>query len=438
MRIGEILRLVMMNLKQNKFKVLLTSLGVIVGTATIVMVIAIGEGGQKDVEEQFKTLNAGTITVSMGSDDPFAMMGGMMPGGGGGGGGAAPTAGGGGGTTGGRQSSGGSTSRPGVEDMNLTQEMLNEILLFVPDIVSGAITAEVDADVIGGELEEAISYTVVGTESSYASISNLAPLVGSFITDEEEENETRSVVLGYDVAVEIFGSAQYAYDSKIEIDGRSYVVNGVLQAMGTVVSGINPDTSVFMPYTTADKYLFGPDTQPQFSLLATDMGMVPTVMENIQLVLAQSNPNQSYLVEDAGATMDAAMQSANTLSLLLLAVAAIVFIVGGIGIMNVLFVSVKERTSEIGVLKALGTRKRDILMLFLMEAGMIGLLGGLLGIGASFGAYALMQTGDITLVLTPSSFVLAFGFAVVTGTVFGFYPAFKASGLLPIEALNQE
>ncbi len=432
MKISEILRLVLMNLKQNKFKVLLTSLGVIVGTATIVMVIAIGEGGQQDVEEQFKTLNAGTITVSTSLDD---MMGGMMGGGapptGGGGG---PT-GGGGGTTGGRDTA---SRNNAVMEMNLTAEMLEDILFFVPNLVAGAISATVDAEVIGGDLEEAISYEVVGTESSYAQISNLTPYVGSFITEQEEEESTRSVVLGYDVAVEIFGSAQEAYDNKVEIDGRTYVVNGVLQSMGSVVSGINPDSSVFMPYSTADKYLFTPDIQPQFTLLATDMDEVPTVMENVELVLAQSNPNQTYSIEDAGATMDAAMQSANTLSMLLLAVAVIVFIVGGIGIMNVMFVSVKERTSEIGVLKALGTRKRDILSLFLLEAAMIGFLGGVLGICLSFIVYAIMQTGDISVVLTFSSFIFAFLFAIITGTVFGFYPAFKASNLLPIEALNQE
>ncbi len=435
MRLNEILRLVLMNLKQNKFKVLLTSLGVIVGTATIVMVIAIGEGGQRDVEEQYKTLNAGTITVSNSSES--SMMGGMMPSGM-----AAPTGGGGGGGGGdsgrGGDSGGGTSARTPMEMPTLTSDDLSDILFFVPDLSAGAISASVDTEVLGGDLEEAITYEVVGTEESYAQISNLTPMIGSFLTESDEENTTRCVILGYDVAVEVFGSAQLAYDSKVEIDGRSYVVNGILEPMGTVVSGINPDTSIFMPYSTADKYLFTPEIEPQFTLLATDMNEVPTIMENISLVLSQSNPTQTYAIEDAGATMEAAMESANTLSLLLLAVAVIVFVVGGIGIMNVLFVSVKERTSEIGVLKALGTRKRDILMLFLLEAGMIGFIGGMLGMILSFGVYAVMQTSEISVVLSVEAFILAFGFAVVTGTVFGFYPAFKASTLLPIEALNQE
>ena len=166
--------------------------------------------------------------------------------------------------------------------------------------------------------------------------------------------------------------------------------------------------------------------------------MVGTVIDNMELVLKQSNPDANFNIADAGATMDAAMQSANTLSLLLMAVAIIVFIVGGIGIMNVLFVSVKERTKEIGVLKAIGTKKRDILLLFITEANMIGCLGGGIGVVLSFVLIPLMAYVDISAVLTLPAIILAFCFAIVTGTLFGFYPALKASNLIPIKALNNE
>ncbi len=413
------------------------------GSATIVMVIAIGEGGKQDVAEQYKTLNAGTITVSSGSAmmDMGMMGGGGMSGGGMSGGGSV----GGGALISSAMGGGGSSSRGGsstmmlqMEDNKLSQEDLEDIFFFVPDIVTGAITATTDSEVIGGDMEEAVSFTIVGTEESYQEISNLTPAIGSFITDEDNENMTRCVVLGYNVAAEIFGSLQGAYDSMVEIDGRSYVVNGVLSQVGTVVSGINPDDSVFMPYTTADKYLLDASTSPQFSILATDVDAVPTVMENVELVLNQSNPDATYSVTDAGATMDAAMQSANTLSMLLLAVAVLVFVVGGIGIMNVLFVSVKERTREIGVLKAIGTKKLDILMLFLTEAAMIGFIGGVFGVILGYAVMPLMEYLDMTVVMTSGSVVLAFAFAVVTGTLFGFYPAFKASNLVPIKALNNE
>ncbi len=437
MQISEILRLVLINIKQNKFKVFLTSLGIIVGAATIVMVIAIGEGGKQDVAEQFKNLNAGTITINSSSMDDMMSM--MMAGGGAPTGGGMPSGNGGGGGTRGSSAGGGSSARiPTTDTSVLTETNLEDILFFVPDIVTGAISATTESSVIGGDLEEAIEYTIVGTESSYTEISNLDMMVGSFITDTEVESTSKSVVLGYDVAIEIFGSANEAYDSKVEIDGRAYVVNGVISPMGNMTSGISPDSSVFMPYSTAEKYLFERDTSPQLSILANDVDVVAEVMDNIELVLTQSNSSAAFSIEDAGATMDAAMQSANTLSMLLLAVAVIVFVVGGIGIMNVLFVSVKERTREIGVLKALGTKKSDILLLFLTEAGMIGFIGGVLGVILSLAIVPAMEYTDITVVLTASSIILAFGFAVVTGTLFGFYPAYKASNLIPIEALNNE
>lgn len=438
MLLSEIIRLVFINIRQNKFKVFLTSLGIIVGAATIVLVIAIGEGGKQDVAEQFKTLNAGTITVSTnvnsmtsGMSSAMSSMRTQAQSSGGGGGGTGRSSGGGGGTSS-VMSSSSSTS------VTLTQNDLDDLLFFVPNISSGAISSSTTSEVLNDNLDEAKSYSIVGTTSSYQYISNLTPLIGNFITDDEVDYVTRCVVLGNTVAGELFSSLDEAYDSKIQIDGRDFVVNGVLAPVGSVVSGISPDTSIFMPYSTAEKYVFDRVITSQFSILASDVDAVDGVMENIDLVLKQSNPGVTFSITDAGVTMEAAMQSANTLSLLLLAVAVIVFIVGGIGIMNVLFVSVNERTREIGVLKAIGTRKFDILMLFIIEANMIGVIGGILGVLVSFAIIPQMEKVDITAILTPSAVVLALVFAVATGTIFGFYPAFKASNLIPIDALNNE
>ncbi len=331
-----------------------------------------------------------------------------------------------------------SSNLAAMEGETLTEEVLEYILEIVPNLSSGAISASTTASTYGGSLEDYADYTIVGTTEEYQEISNLTLMVGDFISVADDENETRCVVLGYDIASEMFDSLSDAYDAKIEIDGRVYVVTGVLSQMGTVVSGINPDTSIFMPYSTADKYLFDSDSTPQLSFLVDTINEVETVMANIELVLAQEYTTTTFNIEDAGATMDAAMESANTLSLLLLAVAIIVFIVGGIGIMNVLFVSVKERTREIGILKAIGTRKSNILLLFLIEACLIGVIGGVLGIGLSFACMPVLEYLDITAVMTGESLVYAFVFASVTATLFGFYPAFQASNLVPIEALNNE
>lgn len=140
----------------------------------------------------------------------------------------------------------------------------------------------------------------------------------------------------------------------IYIDDRLYVVNGVLESMGTVASGISPDDSIFIPYATGVKYLVGSSVRPTITVLAADVNNVEGVIEEVTAVLATSYPNAEFTFEDAGSKMEAAEASNQILTMLLIAMAAIVFVVGGIGIMNVLFVSVKERTNEIGILKAIG------------------------------------------------------------------------------------
>lgn len=167
------------------------------------------------------------------------------------------------------------------------------------------------------------------------------------------------------------------------------------------------------------------------------MNNVEGVIEEVTEVLATSYPNAEFTFEDAGSKMEAAEASNQILTMLLIAMAAIVFVVGGIGIMNVLFVSVKERTNEIGILKAIGCSKRDILLEFLAEAAAISLIGGVLGNLASLAVAADCTVPRRSRVeLSALAFLIALVFAVGTGTIFGFYPAYKASNLVPVEALG--
>ena len=307
-----------------------------------------------------------------------------------------------------------------------------------------------------GDLDEADTYTIAGVKSNYETISNLSLAVGSFITDDDDENKEKVCVLGASVAEEIFGSAIEAYGSVIYIDDRLYVVNGVLESMGTVASGISPDDSIFIPYATGVKYLVGSSVSPTITVLAADVNNVEGVIEEVTEVLATSYPNAEFTFEDAGSKMEAAeeydsvsassMKSAidalnsfmGAFSLIMGAVAGISLLVGGIGIMNVLFVSVKERTNEIGILKAIGCSKRDILLEFLAEAAAISLIGGVLGNLASLAVAPIVQYLGVRVELSASAFLIALVFAVGTGTIFGFYPAYKASNLVPVEALGAE
>ena len=469
-----------MKLSENKFKVVLTSIGIVVGAATIVMVIAIGRGGQMDVADQFKNLNAGAIDISYeqstdssssnskGSSksgstnkssggnseskgnqrDPGGFGGGQgmpqMPGGSSGGGSQGmPQMPGGGmqGGFGGFMAGGNNnndSSKINQEKITLSEDDMDDLKTFLPGISDITISYTTKSEVDGGDLDEAESYTIAGVKNNYVSMSNLTMAAGSFIESSNETNKEKVCVLGHSVAKEIFGSVEDAYDSTIYIDNRAYVVNGVISEVGTVSSGISPDDSIFIPYSTGVKYIVGTDANPTITVIASDVDNVDNVMENIQSVLAENYPNAEFTITDAGSKMEAASESNNTLTTLLIAMAAIVFIVGGIGIMNVLFVSVKERTKEIGILKAIGCTKKDILIEFLLEACFISILGGILGVLLSFGITPIVEYFDVRVELSVAGAVLAVVFAIFTGTVFGFYPALKASKLVPVEALNEE
>ncbi len=453
MRFSEILHLVWMNITENKTKVLLTSLGVIVGAATIVLVIAIGHGGEVDVQEQFKTLNVGAIEVSVSTSadmaDAFA---GMFQGGFG----STQRAGGstGGGNNAARRATaaqggfsafGGGSAMGGFggsavtqKGVTLTTQDVDDIMSFVPDLTSASIITSGTGKVLTDSLDDETDETIVGCLPEYQGISNLELLQGDFITQDDQDSKAKVAVVGYNLAKTLFGSAYAAYGDVMTIEGKTYDVVGVLASMGTVSSGISPDDSIYLPYSTAQKFVLGSSAKPTITAIASDVKQVSTVMDNIKAVLAENYPKGQFTLKDAGSEMEAATTSANTLSMLLIAVAIIVFIVGGIGIMNVLFVSVKERTQEIGILKALGCSKREILLEFLAEANLIGTFGGIIGVAAGFALVPAVRLTGMTVEPLAIGGVLALVFAIVTGTVFGFYPAYKAAQLMPIEALSQE
>ena len=480
MRVSELLHLVRLNLTQNKFKVILTSIGIIVGAATIVIVIAIGRGGQADVADQFRNLNAAAIDISYeqakSSTSGFSGFfgGGMlgrgsdgfsMPGSGSSGSSSSRPSRGSSGS--GSGSSGGSGQKPdfsgfsapsgfdgdmraifgsmpgqtetgNTKQITLSTEDMDLLASMVPGLSEATISYTTKQSIYSDTIEDTESYTIAGTLSDYAALSNLALRMGDYLTQENEDNKEKVCVLGYTAAKKIFGSVEEAYDGLIYIDDRPYVVNGVLDEQGTVESGISADEAIFIPYSTGIKYLTGSDISPTITVISADVDEIDTVITNIKTVLAENYPNAEFTFSDAGSKMKAASKSNKTLTLMLIAMASIVFIIGGIGIMNVLFVSVKERTKEIGILKAIGGSRHVILMEFILEACCISLIGGIIGVGLSLAISSVISGFQIRLVLSAAGAALALLFSVVTGTVFGFYPAWKAARLVLVDALASE
>lgn len=318
-----------------------------------------------------------------------------------------------------------------------TYDDVDAIETYVSGISGATISYTTRASVEGGVLTDAQTYTVAGVEDGFADVGRLTLADGDFFTVEQDDAKSKVCVLGASVATELFGSSEDAKGSTLYIEDRSYTVIGVLTSSNTVVSGISVDTALLIPYQTGVKYITA-SVDPTLTVIAEDVNTLQSVIAGVKTVLEERYPAASFTFSDSGSKMKAAEASNRTLTMLLTAMAAIVFLVGGIGIMNVLFVSVKERTNEIGILKAIGTPRFIILLEFLFESAAISLIGGVLGVGIGFGVIPLVKQFNVRVEPNLTACLAALGFAVLTGTMFGLYPAWKASRLEPVEALNAE
>jgi putative ABC transport system permease protein len=250
------------------------------------------------------------------------------------------------------------------------------------------------------------------------------------------------VLLGSEIAEALFeDDPSAALGEEIKVNSRQFEVVGILEQSGKSIGFSSADEAMFFPYDTALKYIAGNEASPQLQLKAESVETTSALYDEVDLLLNQyfvDDGGHEFRIRDAGSMLTSAQDTSSLLAVLLTSVAAIVLIVGGIGIMNVLFVSVKERTKEIGVLKAIGAKRNTILLIFLVESVVISAIGGAVGIVVGLAATPLVSMGSIPAIATPSGVLLAGVFSLITGTVFGFYPALSAAKLSPIDALRYE
>ncbi|PAB57237.1 ABC transporter permease [Anaeromicrobium sediminis] len=394
MAIEEIFKGVLLNIKLNKFKVFLTSLGIIVGSLTIIFVIGIGKGSQAEVEEQFKSLSVGTIHVMTNF-----------------------------------------RASPNVKPLD--KEDLERIKEQTQNIDKAVISVTTSTSVLGNG--ESMSASTLGSTQDIKDTNNLNIKYGRFISDEDIKR-AKIAVLGYDVAEGLFEEVtESILGEYVTIKGKRYEVVGILEQIGdTGMRGFNPDEGVIVPYETATSYLIGKKSKPNITVLAKGIDYVDPAIEDIKEILSKEYKEDDLMIRDAGSKLVTARESAKSMSILLMAIGTIVLIVGGIGIMNVMFVSVKERTKEIGILKAIGAKRRDILLQFLLEAIIISAGGGIIAIVLGIILMPLAEYGSVRVIPSLEGNVIALIFSIVTGTFFGYYPASKGATLKPIDALNYE
>jgi putative ABC transport system permease protein len=394
----------------NRARSFLTTLGVIIGVAAVIVMLAVSAGAEAEIADQINSLGANLIMV--------------MPS---------------------FQRSG---FGPGAAGRGRMQGLSYDDIRAIAENVSGidGVSAEQSTvqDVKGSGTLEDIS--IVGTTSGFPQVRDYQVALGRFLTDEDNDRTNKVAVLGYDIAAELFGDPSAGLGQKVKIGSTQFTIVGVMAEKG-VVGNTDYDARVYIPLTVVFKRFtnarFGGDAIRLIYVSAESKDTMDSVMSQVTMLLAQrhgvepSMPDFSLTTQDS--IIDAQASTTETFRNLLAWVAGVSLVVGGIGIMNIMLVSVTERTREIGLRQALGARPRDVRLQFLLEAVMLSLIGGLVGVLAGVGgSYLFNELGTMRTDLVPASIPLAFVAAAAVGIFFGYYPATKAAQLDPIEALRRE
>jgi putative ABC transport system permease protein len=412
MNIFENIRIALRALAANKLRSGLTMLGIIIGVAAVVALMAVGQGATSGITSSIQGLGTNLITVSSGRSFSFGGPGG----------------------------SGGQSQSLYYADYQVIEQTVGLAAVVAPYY-------QAQANVINGDLQSTSSIT--GVTSIFATVRAYTLGRGRFITDQDNASEARVAVLGSQTATDLF-SGLNPIGREIQINGISFTVIGVLESKGSAGFG-SADDMLLIPLQTGYSRLFGGQAVRSgkrvlsgISLSATQADQVDVLVSKVEYTLRKQH--NLTLTENLGFTVSSQSQMLSTLSgvsstltALLGAIAAISLLVGGIGIMNIMLVSVRERTREIGLRKAVGARRNVILVQFLVETLTLSVVGGMIGVLLGWTIATIVSaSGLITAKVTADNVLLAFGSAALIGLFFGIYPAYQAAGLRPIEALRYE
>lgn len=389
----------------NRLRTFLTMLGMMIGVASVVLMMAIGQGAQESVKASINAMGSNLFIILSGSF-----------------------------TASGARSGSGNASSLNVKDADAISEL--DGVANVAPISSG--NAQV---VFGGNNW---STSIIGTTPAYLDV-RVWDLVDGYVFSESDiRSATRVALVGSTVVQNIFGDVD-PIGKTIRIKQNPFVVLGVLKSKGQSLDGRDQDDTIIIPLTTAQSKILGNQFAGSVRLImvqADTPEVMPMVEKNINGLLNQRHniregADSDFFVRNLTAAANSAAETTRTMALLLGAIASVSLLVGGIGIMNIMLVSVTERTREIGIRMAIGARERDILLQFLLEAIVISIIGCLIGLflGVS-GAMLVNKLAQTAVVISGSSVMIAFAVAAAVGIFFGFYPARKAARLNPIEALR--
>ena len=402
MRVFNTIKVALRALRRNTMRSILTALGIIIGVGAVIAMVSIGNGAKSQVEAQVASLGENVITVFPGSF-----------------------------TTGGMRSGWGSASTLTVDDADAIKREVANVL---------GVTAEMRdrAQVLANGLNW--NTQIMGESPDYPSIRSWPMAEGAIFTDQDVRSVAKVAVLGKTVVDQLFSDGD-PLGKTVRIRNIPFKIVGVLAAKGFNLFGQDQDDTVVIPYTSHMKRIARRPNINSILVQAASAETIDKVQQDITDLLMQRRKGreQDFTVRNQVEIAQAATATSETMTLLLGAIAGVSLIVGGIGIMNIMLVSVTERTREIGIRLAVGAHGRDVLLQFLIEAVILSSLGGMIGILIGVGASELvsMKTGWPILV-SPTSVVVAVVFSAAVGMFFGFYPARKAAQLDPIEALRYE